>query len=223
LLISVPSYIIPGTYLENLRFISSINGINSVELLFFVFTGESWLLFKEEEKQILEYKNRFSFTLHMPLVLKRSSEEIIITTKDYVRYYIIHPPKIDMSEKDLAEYLSLIEEWRTNYGNIFLLENLVESKFTDIADRIEDLPICFDTGHLLLRNEDPGEFIKKYNTRIKEIHLHGVKESKDHEVILPGEVWMENIKPFLEEFEGVLNIEVFSSEKVYKILDLIMA
>lgn len=39
-----------------------------------------------------------------------------------------------------------------------------------------DLGICCDVGHLVVRGDDPAGFIEAWLPRIRQIHLHGVRE-----------------------------------------------
>jgi hypothetical protein len=64
--IFVPSWIIPGTYLENIRFLEDKRAISGVELLFFLYDGETRQLFEREYAEIARYRSRFRFTAHLP-------------------------------------------------------------------------------------------------------------------------------------------------------------
>jgi sugar phosphate isomerase/epimerase len=42
------------------------------------------------------------------------------------------------------------------------------------------LSICLDMGHLLLYGYEPVEYLDRYLSRTRVIHLHGVEEGQDH-------------------------------------------
>jgi sugar phosphate isomerase/epimerase len=79
-------------------------------------------------------------------------------------------------------------------------------------------PLCCDTGHLLRSGSSIGEFLKRYGSRVEEIHLHGVRDGADHRPFAAGEPWFQGLVPFLSAFDGVVNIEVFSIGEVNTIV-----
>ena len=56
------------------------------------------------------------------------------------------------------------------------IENLEYISFERIFPLVErfDTKVCMDVGHIKLRNEDIGEFLRKYGSRLGQIHMHGV-------------------------------------------------
>ncbi|UCD56696.1 MAG: sugar phosphate isomerase/epimerase [Candidatus Hydrogenedentota bacterium] len=56
------------------------------------------------------------------------------------------------------------------------IENLEYIAFEKIFPLVEkfDTKVCMDVGHIKLRNEDIGEFIDKYGSRVGQVHMHGV-------------------------------------------------
>lgn len=211
--ISVPSYIIPGTYAENLRFIAEIGEITNVELLFFLFDKETDLLFEKEEGEIREFRRRFTYTIHLPDTLKPEHEVLVKKTEDFVDSYVVHPPK-----KEETEFIDLLNHWRGLYGNRFYLENLITRPNDDFLTKIPDLPACLDTGHMLLRGDKPAGFTQKFGSRIKEIHLHGINGGKDHHPFDKTEEWFQDLQPFLRDYDGIVTIELFDEKQVRKIL-----
>lgn len=45
------------------------------------------------------------------------------------------------------------------------------------------LSVCVDVGHELLNGRDPVKSVEKYGARCRVIHLHGVRDGKDHTVL----------------------------------------
>ncbi len=212
--LSAPSYIIPGTYLENLEHIDGIEEVRSVELLFFIFDDDTRELFVKELAAIREFGDRFGFTVHMPDRLESIHERVIDLTRNFVTHYIIHPP-----DENETEFLLLLEGWIKKYGDVFLLENLIGRSFETLLDKLFPIPVCCDTGHLLVRGERPAHFMKKHFPRVKEVHLHGMEDGWDHKPFEADEEWFKELVPYLREFEGVCNIEVFSEKELKSILN----
>jgi len=71
--------------------------------------------------------------------------------------------------------------------------------------------ICLDIGHLLLQKLDLEGYLKKYLKDTSIIHLHGLRDGRDHLGIdkLDRET-VDLIVSYLRCYEGVLSIEVFS-------------
>ncbi len=213
MIISTPSYIIPGTYLENVQRIAKIPEIQSVELLFFMYDAETDLLMKTELPSIQEYAGRLGFTLHMPDEVKPEHRIIIERTKGLAKQYIIHPPTED---PDL--FLSVLGSWIDEYGPVFLLENLIGREFELLLEREPRFGVCMDTGHLLVRGEEPAVFAGRYGDRIGEIHLHGLADGWDHNRFQGDDEWFQAMLPFLRGFRGVCNIELFKESEVMEVL-----
>jgi hypothetical protein len=202
--LSVPSYIIPGTYLENVRFLESLTPVRAVELLFYYYDPGTRELLLRERDGLAARRGRFSFSVHLPDHLRPEHEELLELTLDLAGSYILHPPP--SGERD---FLRLVEGWRAKYGEIFLLENLIGRRFEELAGELPDLPLCLDTGHLLLGGSPMGGFLRRYGPRLREIHLHGVQHGADHRPFQAAEPWLGELGPFLRRFRGTVNLEVF--------------
>ena len=63
--LSVPSYVIPGTYAENLRFLADKTAVDGVELLFYLYDEEVRTLMLAEIAEIRQFRSRFAYTVHM--------------------------------------------------------------------------------------------------------------------------------------------------------------
>ncbi len=203
--LSVPSYIIPGTYLENVRFLERFPEIRAVELLFYLYDPSTRELLVREREGLAARRGRFSFSVHLPDDLQSGHAEILELTRDLAERYILHPPP---SGDDA--FLRLVERWRAEYGEVFLLENLAGRSFEALAAGLPGLPLCMDTGHLLLNGGGVGDFLRRHGGRLREIHLHGVQEGADHRPFRAAESWLRELGPFLRRFTGVVNLEVFS-------------
>jgi hypothetical protein len=213
-----PSWVIPGTYEENLRFLEKKKEIAGVELLFFIYDDEIQAQLDSEWGKILHYRKRFVFTAHLPDFLLPRHEELVARLAPLVRHFIVHPPR-----ENPAAPAKLLKEWAGRYNTLFLAENtspgLLESLFPHLG---EGSGLCLDTGHLLLAGQSPADFFRSHRQRIGEIHLHSVDREQaardgklpDHRRLREDEAWLLELLPLLKEFRGVINLEVFSWEEV---------
>jgi sugar phosphate isomerase/epimerase len=218
----VPSWVIPGTCLENLRFLEDKKDIDGVELLFFLYDEEIKALLDKEWAGIHEYARRFTFTAHLPDVLKPEHEELTEKLLPLVKHYIVHPAPADKAE----EQAGFLTDWMKRYGaSRFVLENTHNGRLEKLLSFLPEAKICMDTGHLLLDGKNPAAFFAEHRSRIAEIHLHGLDREKalldgrlpDHRP-LAGDPWLRELLPMLddpkEENPAFINLEVFSWEEV---------
>ena len=123
-----------------------------------------------------------------------------------------------------SESLDRIQDAIRPNGKL-LLENINYSPSYLEAFLMEDIcEICLDVGNLLLGDENVIDALKNYLPVISEIHLHGVIGHEDHLSlgVLPEsrvKTWMEYLA--LENFDGVVNLEVFDPVHLKKSLDIV--
>jgi sugar phosphate isomerase/epimerase len=103
-----------------------------------------------------------------------------------------------------------------NYSPIFL-ESFWKSDLCDL---------CLDMGHLLLGREKVSQTTRQFMPVIKEVHLHGVKNDEEHLslAVLPDarvSSWIDLLVG--ADFNGVVNLEVFSPEDLETSLDILLA
>jgi len=212
--LSVPSWVIPGTYAENLRFLENKKEVRGVELLFFMYDDAIKCQFDSEWDEICGFRKRFVFTAHLPELLLPSHEELIARLAPLVRHFIVHP-----DTENPADQTALLKNWAEHYGAVFLMENIFKGKgiFYD-----GDFALCMDTGHLLLDGQSPSDFFRARQDRIKEIHLHGLDRKQsavdgrlaDHRRLKEDDPWLLELIPLLRDYRGIVNLEVFSWEEV---------
>jgi sugar phosphate isomerase/epimerase len=89
-----------------------------------------------------------------------------------------------------------------------------------------DLSVCIDAGHQIKYGHNLLETYKKHKSRTTIMHLHGVDFSgrniKDHTSLdkLP-ENYLRQIRTILENFTGVVSLEVFNLENLNRSLTLL--
>jgi len=211
--VSVPSYVMPGTYLDNIRFIDERTDVRDVELLFFIYDDDTKALLRSESGRIAAYSDRFGFTVHMPDEIGASHEEILEATADYASSFVIHPPRNDPG---IPGFIRLFDEWRLRYGaDRFLLENTRLDRFVPADAAFLDsklgLPrLCADIGHLRMEGADPVDWVARRADRIAELHVHGFDGNKDHSAFGGDEPWVAGLAPFASAFGGIVELEMFS-------------
>jgi hypothetical protein len=208
--ISAPSWVQPGTYLENLEVLEAQRKVASVELLFYIYDEDTRSIFARERERIAAKTDRFGFTVHLPDPLLPEHEALVEATRDFVRSYVFHP-----AEPEGAPRLArTVAAWRERYGDIFLLENTRLRLFEANLPLHGDIGLCCDVGHLLLEGVDPAAWLDERAPRVRELHLHGIAEGKDHAAFSFRDPSMSPLVPFLRIFDGTVEIEVFSLDEL---------
>ncbi|MDR2516234.1 MAG: AP endonuclease [Spirochaetaceae bacterium] len=228
--VSVPSWVIPGTYAENLRFLAEKREITGVELLFFIYDDETKQMLRDEWDVIRSYTGRFTYTVHLPDRILPEHAELVERFLPYARNFVVHPYPAEEADAERR----LLEAWQASYGNAdrrqedlgalspFIIENTYPGMQEALLSRLPgDTGLVMDTGHLLLIDHDPAGFFNLHKTRVKEIHLHTVdfkaaqKDNRltDHRSLKPDDPWFIEFVSCLREFTGVVNLEVFSWEE----------
>jgi sugar phosphate isomerase/epimerase len=229
--ITVPSWVIPGTYRENLDFLSGKKEITGVELLFYIYDDEMKALLRDEWETIVKYANRFTYTVHLADRILAEHGELVERLLPLARNFVVHPYPVGEGEAEK----SLLDSWVEKYGNRgttgedlgalspFTIENTQAGRQEALLPLLPpDTGLVMDTGHLLLEKRNPAEFLKRYGERIKEIHLHTVdteaakkdERLEDHRPLKAGEEWFREFIPLLKNFNGIVNLEVFSWDEV---------
>ncbi|GAB1481446.1 hypothetical protein MASR2M78_02610 [Treponema sp.] len=216
--IAVPSWVIPGTYVENLGLLAAQEAINTVELLFFIYDEETRSLLNSEWDRIGDFSERFHFTAHLPDKLQEGHEELVERLNPLVDHFIIHPPIAEKAEKSASLLSSWIDRYDQDRKQRFLLENIHPGRLEALLPLLPEAGICLDTGHLLLQEGSPSAFFAQGGSRIGEIHLHGLDTSAaardgrlaDHRSLQEDMNWLHDFLPQLGSFAGVINLEVFS-------------
>jgi len=85
-----------------------------------------------------------------------------------------------------------------------------------------DLRICMDIGHLVLQGIDPEAFFSRHESRISILHLHGVRDQRDHQELgWSDRRIQESVLKILHSFSGTVSLEVFSFDKLHKSLNFL--
>lgn len=227
--LSCPSWVIPGTYGENLAFLETQGAIQNIELLFFIYDGSVKLELERDLNTIIRCRGRFTYTAHLPDRLNRDHEQLITILSPLVDHFVFHPvqPEEEMQVDELAH---LIKGWQESYGDRFLAENTKPLWLDALEERLPDIPICMDTGHLG-QTDAILDFWQSRKGRIREIHLHSTDEKAarldgrlpDHRPLRGDEAWLEPLvtASAAEPNPPLINLELFSWQEVEQSLNVI--
>jgi hypothetical protein len=203
----VPSWQKPGTWLENIIALEPFEWIDGIELLFFEWNDDVRSSFARELPAIQAFTPRFEFSLHLPDPLEPAALDLVEMTTSFVQRYVFHPP-LEQSAGSAFATISMLEE---QFGaGRFLMEFTGEPSFSMTRDALPGISVCADTGCLLRTNLDPAEWISHNAESIREIHLHGCRDGKDHKPLDGSEAWLSDVARFSKEHDVDVVHELFS-------------
>ena len=218
----VPSWLVPGGWLENVEVAAGLGWASGIELLFFSFEGEDRELFLSERDRIINAAARggLSLSVHLPDPLLPAHCELVELLAPAAECFVVHPPRRDEADG----WRALLSVLRRRHGDRFLLEYTGAEAFASAEETLPGLPLCADTGRLLVEGMDPASWIAQRVERIREVHLHGAEAAgeaagdtvspRDHRVFSGREPWLSALRPFLSDWAGRIELEVFSLAKV---------
>ncbi len=231
--ISAPSFIHPDDYIPNVQVLGPF--LNEIELLCF----ESRLACLPSRETIRELADlskefRFTYNVHLPSDLDPGSPEradqnrfveSTLRIMDLTRplaptTHILHLPcnqtpigkTCDTAWRsrisgclhrlrDAGVYCPAFSIETLNYPLEWIEEILLEY----------DLRVCLDFGHLIVNHENIESACRHFAARTEMIHLHGVKNGKDHQALdVLDQSRLDEISALLKQFSGTVSIEVFS-------------
>ena len=240
--LSVPSFIYPASWVPNIRLLGPY--VDEIEILIFDSARKTDLPTLEDIRQMAALADEFDlrYNIHLPSDISPGSpradcrqravevviEVVALTELLNPTARVLHLPS-DVLATDPAE----IHSWRQRIeesvdtiiksgipGRSLSIENL-NYPMEWIRPVIEafDLSVCLDVGHLLDRGIDWHSEYRKWKQRINMIHLHGVRNGRDHcalDVLSPS--IFSPIMAALTAFTGTVSVEVFSFEALKRSL-----
>ncbi|HPE36717.1 MAG TPA: cobamide remodeling phosphodiesterase CbiR [Spirochaetales bacterium] len=221
--LSVPSYVIPGTYAENLRWLEANTDQRQVELLFFMYDDDVEALFARELPELTDARRQFSFTAHLPDPLLPGQRSLVERLDGLAESFVVHPPR---DRSGIPAFTRLLDEWRATFGQRrFFLENTRLADFEPADAALAESaygppPLCADLGHLAMEGRDPAVWTLSRADRVAEIHAHGWNGRNDHVPFGPNEPWLAGLADFLKGFPGVIELELFSWHELEPCLNL---
>jgi sugar phosphate isomerase/epimerase len=244
--LATTSYIYPEEIAPNVARLAP--SFDEIELVLFESVSQDSIPDDIEIKRLRELSllHRVGFNVHLPIDISLGDEcekvrtnGISIVKMVIERTLCLNPSTytlhLDLREKNGQEEMD-IENWRRRI--VQSLGEIVEcgTKSNSISietlgypfEWIDDIvkrfgfSICLDIGHILIHEEDVSSYLERYLSNASIIHLHGFQEGIDHLGIdrLP-EVSLQLILSHLDDYRGIVSIEVFSMEDLQRSLTVL--
>jgi sugar phosphate isomerase/epimerase len=210
--------------------------LEEIELLFFESSPEDSLPSAQEIKALAELAKTsdLTYNIHLPIDISISDRDpsvrqhgvqiikriIELTGPLTPTTYTLHIPW-----EDPGEQKETLTKWQERSyrsieqilaggvpGRNLSVETLMYP-FEWLDDILIDLnlSVCLDLGHLILQGFDIDAHFKKYAERTSIIHLHGVKDNRDHlSLDMLFESDLNTVMKILKQFTGTVSLEVFA-------------
>jgi len=187
--IGAPSFVWRANYSDNVKKLRAV--FDEVQLMAFEDVISSPIS-KEEVKRLVQLKDKIQYSLHLPTHNKMTGGDpdmlsaIVATIESFKptapETYILHLDYGTSFNGQLTrERLGELFSRSGIRPERFAVENLDQS-FQFVWDEIKEtgISICADIGHLVRDGQDPIKFIDEYKNHISALHIHGVKDGRDH-------------------------------------------
>ncbi len=233
--VGAPSFVFPGDYVSNVRILGKY--LDEIELLFLESTESSFPSEKTiKELSFLAEDLGLTYNLHLPVDIYPGSKEFSVRqhfVDTILRFmdialplrpttHTLHLPYDESLNPKICDK-AWIERISGSIRN--LVDSGIESHSLSIENtsyplqwiehviREYGLRICLDIGHLLLIGEDVEASYRRFEDIMVLVHLHGVKNGKDHQYL--GELsqdLLDKLFFLLRKYTGAVSVEVFSPD-----------
>jgi len=163
--------------------------------------------------------------------IKEIKDYLEIFSKLEVEYVTVHSDwflglfNIKECIKFQVESLKKICEDAKDYGIKIMLEmsdnkaNTINN-ISNILKEVKGLYLHLDLGHLNLMVDKPEDYIKRFKSKLRHVHLHDNYAEKDlHLPIGCGNLELEKILKVLKKYyDRTITLEVFSKDRDYALL-----
>lgn len=197
------SYIIPAELLPNVMFLA--DKVDDIELVLFESDEFTNLPDTATVQMLKETAKRsdLTYTIHLPLDTWMGHEDISVRERSVDKClrviertaplfpfaYILHfhgdqrgeTPSSDL-ERWIDGHRRSVERLLQNVDPQALCVETLDYPYAVIEDIISDynLSVCLDIGHLLMCGYAAEDYLDRYLTRTRVLHLHGIEEGHDH-------------------------------------------
>ncbi|MFC1830265.1 cobamide remodeling phosphodiesterase CbiR [Thermodesulfobacteriota bacterium] len=231
------SYIYPDHMVPNVEMLAPY--LDEIEILFFESTADS-LPSKQDIKQLALLAHEFDLTynVHLPLDIypgavdpkvRHSALEIVKQIMDLTAplspsTFTLHLPYegTDLKKSSVKPWQNRLYDSMSQLiangisGERISIENL-DYPLAWVDNILNDfnLSVCLDLGHLMVNRIDLEDVFNRYREKTTIIHLHGVKNDRDH--LSLDRLSRENrevVILILKQFEGIVSLEVFSFQNL---------
>ena len=241
------SYIIPAGIEPNVRALAP--WIDDVELVLFESDEVSNLPSEADVTVLADLAERHSltYTVHLPLdtqlgspdeATRRSSvakclRVIRLTAPLAPHAWIVHCHGESRGGEPADEIPAWLERLERSLGELLqaglpparLAVETLDYPFEMLLPLVEryDLAVCVDVGHLIIGGRDPMALVADLGSRCRVVHLHGVREGRDHVDVsaLPSSMLIQLLQACsrLGGGECVVTIEVFDQTHFERSMD----
>lgn len=237
--LGVTSFIYPDTYLVNAKLLAPY--FDEIEILIF----ESKNLLSEtdiEELRCVAEKTDLSYNVHLPTDISLTDDDpaareyaaqklhqvMSLTSCLSPSTFTLHLPYKEASrdkaavrhwQEKAADGVSRLMAFGVNSRKISVETLRYPFEWTENIIEKFDLSVCMDIGHLFKYGFDAESVFGRYLSRISIIHLHGVRDGKDH--IALDNLSSEHgriVRDILKKFKGFVSLEIFSYQDLLRSL-----
>ena len=236
------SYIIPGSYATNVALLAPF--LDEIELLFFESHQDAWPSTAERE-ELVRLADRYSlrYNIHLPLDLRLGHAKAPVRTaavEILIRLFDLTGPltpttwTLHLPMEDDGNDKETIFAWRHRVTDS--LRQLIDAGIPPRAVTLENIDysietigelsqqtgfrMCLDAGHLIAQRVNVPATFDRFRDRIDMVHLHGVRNGKDHlSLAVLQDTDCRWIPDMLASFTGTVSLEVFSYESLVTSLD----
>lgn len=243
--LATTSFIYQDDYIPNVRMLGSY--VDEVELLMF---ESAWPDSLPSSKTVQALKNLgnemgLAYNIHLPTDISLSSPDKTLMNRsaDVLQRFIeqtaplspstftLHLPfNMDSYDKDSVKawqnmaYEGMRKLLSSGLKSHMISVETLDYPFEWAKPLIDDLnlSVCMDMGHLMLYDFDVKTFFNEFSDKISIIHLHGVRDGKDH--ISLDNLSKENTESVIEilrRYTGVVSLEVFSYKHLVPSLEFL--
>jgi len=214
-----PSFIIPATRVENVRYLSE--KVDEVQLLYFDSRHHFDIPEESEVKQLIAEK--MSYSIHMPTDIDLNTDSgWDVMRKFYKLLEPLKPTRCVIHPENSEEFIRRALSFKGETGANIIVENTTfyGSFFDEVTSA--GLKLCFDNAHAFHHGEDVLKFIDKYKSDIAEYHLQGHHDGKDHKSLsFLDKGVLEYIAKCAKLNDSVINIEVFNEKDFLESYEII--
>ena len=242
------SYVIPADLAANCAFLA--DKVDDIELVLFESHEMGNLPDAATIETLKETANRcdLTYTVHLPLDIRLGDEDASVRRRSVEKClralecaaplapfaYIIHFHGDIRGESPSPNPARWQEGHRCAVERLLqvvspedLCVETLDYPYRLIEDIVFDygLGVCLDIGHQLLRRVSPEDYLDRYWSRTRVLHLHGVENGHDHKSLafLPGGLLTALVNRLGEgpEMQRVLTMEIFDKEAFNSSLDVL--
>ncbi len=228
------SFIYPDSYISNVRMLGPC--LDEIELLFLE-SAEAGLPSEREIEALclLAEKSDMTCNVHLPmdvpltdsdLSARRDAAKAIRNVIDLTAPISPSTYTLHLHYDEASREEAVIKKWQQiayESTDRLLSDSLIKPElfsietldypFEWVEKIIRDfhVSVCMDMGHLILYGFDAEALFDQYAEIISIIHLHGVRDGRDHiplDRLSDGNVRL--VMDILRRFTGVVSLEVFS-------------